>query len=111
MPATAGTVFDKIRTPRTIWFATPWLMGNSKTGMSATRVQRELELGSYLTAGAMPRGDVEPVRVHRHEHWRGTRALGPRRSHLRSEPLLAITEIPHFRSSKFPRRVSYPRGS
>ncbi len=73
VPATAGTIFDKIRTPRAIWFATAWLMGNGKTGASATRVRRELEPGSYLTAWAMLRGDVEvePVRVRRHEHWGG----------------------------------------
>jgi len=51
--ATAGTIFDKTRTPLTVWFAAAWLMVNSKTGISATQLQREMELGSYQTAWAM----------------------------------------------------------
>lgn len=53
MSATAGTIFDKTRTPLTVWFAAAWLMVNSKTGISATQLQREMELGSYQTAWAM----------------------------------------------------------
>jgi transposase-like protein len=51
--ATAGTIFDKTRTPLTVWFATAWLMVNSKTGISATQLRREMELGSIQTAWAM----------------------------------------------------------
>ena len=51
--ATAGTIFDKTRTPLSIWFAAAWLMVNSKTGISATQLQREMELGSIQTAWAM----------------------------------------------------------
>lgn len=51
--ATAGTIFDKTRTPLSVWFAAAWLMVNSKTGISATQLQREMELGSIQTAWAM----------------------------------------------------------
>lgn len=50
---TAGTIFDKTRTPLTVWFATAWLLVNSKTGVSATQLRREMELGSIQTAWAM----------------------------------------------------------
>jgi transposase-like protein len=51
--ATAGTIFDKTRTPLTVWFATGWRMVGDKVGISATQLQREMELGSYQTAWAM----------------------------------------------------------
>jgi len=51
--ATAGTIFDKTRTPLTVWFATAWRMVGDKIGVSATQVQREMQLGSYQTAWAM----------------------------------------------------------
>lgn len=51
--ATAGTIFDKTRTPLTVWFATAWRMVGDKVGVSATQIQREMELGSYQTAWAM----------------------------------------------------------
>ena len=50
---TSGTVFDKTRTPLTVWFATAWRMVSDKVGVSATQVQREMELGSIQTAWAM----------------------------------------------------------
>jgi transposase-like protein len=51
--ATAGTIFDKTRTPLTVWFAVAWRMVGDKVGISATQVRREMELGSYQTAWAM----------------------------------------------------------
>ena len=51
--ATAGTIFDKTRTPLTVWFATAWRMVADKVGVSATQVQREMELGSIQTAWMM----------------------------------------------------------
>jgi len=51
--ATAGTIFDKTRTPLTVWFATAWRMVEGKAGVSATQVRREMELGSYQTAWVM----------------------------------------------------------
>lgn len=51
--ATAGTSFDKTRTPLTVWFAVAWRMVSDKVGISATQVQREFEFGSYQTAWTM----------------------------------------------------------
>ena len=51
--ATAGTIFDKTRTPLTVWFATAWRMVGDKVGVSATQVQWEMEFGSYQTAWVM----------------------------------------------------------
>lgn len=47
---TAGTVFDKTRTPLTTWFAAAWYVTNQKFGASALGLQRVLGLGSYETA-------------------------------------------------------------
>ena len=50
---TAGTVFDKTRTPLTVWFAVAWRMVGDKVGISTIQVQREMELGSIQTAWMM----------------------------------------------------------
>ena len=50
---TAGTVFEKTRTPLRTWFATVWYVTNQKQGVSALGVQRVLGLNSYQTAWAM----------------------------------------------------------
>ena len=50
---TAGTIFDKTRTPLRLWFEAAWLMTSQKHGVSALGVQRALGLGSYQTAWAM----------------------------------------------------------
>jgi transposase-like protein len=50
---TAGTIFDKTRTPLTVWFAACWLLATGKDGVSALSLQRALEIGSYQTAWAM----------------------------------------------------------
>lgn len=50
---TAGTIFDKTRTPLTVWFAIGWRMVGDKVGVSATQVHREMEFGSYQTAWAI----------------------------------------------------------
>jgi hypothetical protein len=50
---TAGTLFDRRRTPLTVWFEACWLFASGKDGMSALRLQRSLEIGSYATAWAM----------------------------------------------------------
>lgn len=47
---TAGTVFDKTRTPLRSWFAAAWYATNQKHGVSALGLQRVLGLGSYETA-------------------------------------------------------------
>ena len=51
--ATAGTVFQKTRTPYRSWFAAVWYITNQKSGVSALGLKRLLGLGSYQTAWAM----------------------------------------------------------
>lgn len=50
---TAGTIFDRTRTPLTVWFTACWLFAAGKDGISAQSLQRTLEIGSYQTAWAM----------------------------------------------------------
>jgi hypothetical protein len=50
---TAGTIFDRTRTPLTVWFTACWLFATQKDGISAQSLQRALEIGSYPTAWAM----------------------------------------------------------
>jgi transposase-like protein len=50
---TAGTLFDRRRTPLTVWFTACWMFAAHKDGISALSLQRSLEIGSYPTAWAM----------------------------------------------------------
>jgi transposase-like protein len=50
---TAGTLFDKTRTPLRVWLAAAWYVTNQKLGVSALGLQRVLGLGSYETAWTM----------------------------------------------------------
>ena len=50
---TAGTIFDRTRTPLTVWFAACWSFASGKDGISALSLKRTLEIGSYQTAWAM----------------------------------------------------------
>ena len=50
---TAGTLFDRRRSPLTVWFAACWMFASQKDGISAQSLQRALEVGSYQTAWAM----------------------------------------------------------
>lgn len=50
---TAGTIFDRTRTPLTVWLHACWLFATGKDGISAQSLQRTLEIGSYQTAWAM----------------------------------------------------------
>jgi len=50
---TAGTLFDRRRSPLTVWFAVCWAFVSQKDGVSALSLQRTLEIGSYQTAWAM----------------------------------------------------------
>ena len=50
---TAGTIFDKTRTPLRVWFAAAWYVTSQKQGVSALGLQRVLGLNSYQTAWAM----------------------------------------------------------
>lgn len=50
---TAGTIFDKTRTPLRVWLAAAWYVTNQKQGVNALGLQRVLGLGSYQTAWTM----------------------------------------------------------
>ena len=50
---TAGTIFEKTRTPISSWFAAAWYITSQKNGVSALGLQRMLGLGSYQTAWTM----------------------------------------------------------
>lgn len=50
---TAGTIFDRTRTPLTVWFNACWLFATGKDGISTLSLKRTLEIGSYQTAWAM----------------------------------------------------------
>ena len=50
---TAGTIFDRTRTPLTVWFHACWAFATAKDGVSALALQRDLQIGSYQTAWAM----------------------------------------------------------
>jgi len=47
---TAGTIFDRTRTPLRVWFAAMWFVTSQKDGASALGLKRVLGLGSYQTA-------------------------------------------------------------
>ncbi|AMM34744.1 transposase (plasmid) [Sinomonas atrocyanea] len=49
---TAGTIFDRTRTPLRTWFAAIWFVTSQKNGVSALGLQRVLGFGSYETAWA-----------------------------------------------------------
>jgi len=46
-------LFDRRRTPLTVWFMACWMFAAQKGGISALSLQRALEIGSYPTAWAM----------------------------------------------------------
>ena len=50
---TAGTIFERTRTPLTVWFTAGWLLVSGKDGISALSLKRTLAIGSYPTAWAM----------------------------------------------------------
>ena len=50
---TAGTLFQGTRTPLRQWFAAAWLVATAEQGVSARRLARALDLGSYETAWTM----------------------------------------------------------
>ena len=81
---TAGTIFDKTRTPLKVWMAAAWYLTNQKQGVSALGLQRVLGLGSYQTAWTM---------LHRFR----CAMVSPDREHLKGvveidETYLAITD-------------------
>lgn len=67
---TAGTIFEKTRTPLRVWFAAIWYLTSQKHGVSALGLQRVLGLGSYQTAWTilhrLRRAMVRPERERLH---------------------------------------------
>jgi transposase-like protein len=63
---TAGTIFHRIRTPLSTWFAAIWFITSQKNGVSAQGLQRVLGFSSYDTAWAwlhkLRRAMVRPER-------------------------------------------------
>ncbi len=47
---TAGTIFERTRTPLPLWFRAVWWVTGQKNGASALNLQQVLGLGSYETA-------------------------------------------------------------
>ena len=45
----AGTIFDRTRTPLTVWFSVCWHFATGKDGIAALSLKRTLEIGSYQT--------------------------------------------------------------
>ena len=89
---TAGTLFDKTRTPLRVWLGAAWYLTNPKQGVSALGLQRVLGLGSYQTAWTMlhrlRRAMVRPGR----EQLKGLVEV--------DEPYLAITDRQNLLSPK-----------
>jgi len=50
---TSGTIFERTRTPLTVWFEAIWLLTADKTGISAAHLHRVLPIASYQTAWTM----------------------------------------------------------
>ena len=50
---TAGPLFERTRTPLTVWFTACWLLARGKDGISALSRKRTLAIGSYQTAWAL----------------------------------------------------------
>jgi transposase-like protein len=50
---TAGTIFDRTRTPLTVWFTACWHFATGKDGISALSLKRTLAIGSYQTVWAI----------------------------------------------------------
>ena len=49
----AGTIFERTRTPLTVWFSACWHFATGKDGISALSLKRTLEIGSYQTVWAL----------------------------------------------------------
>lgn len=62
---TAGTIFDKTRTPLIVWFEVAWHITTAKNGMSAQTIEQTLGI-SYRTAWTMlQRFRIAMVNTHR----------------------------------------------
>jgi transposase-like protein len=97
---TAGTIFDKTRTPLVEWFAAAWLVTSQKHGLSAMGLKRALGLGSYQTAWMMlhrfraamvrPGRDRLSGRVEVDETYVGGEEIGVRGRQTEQKSIVAI---------------------
>jgi transposase-like protein len=63
--ATAGTLFDKTRTPLTTWFEAAWHVTTAKSGLSAVTLQRTLGTSYRVAWAILQRFRVAMVRTGR----------------------------------------------
>jgi transposase-like protein len=63
--ATAGTLFDKTRTPLTTWFEAAWHVTTAKNGLSAVTLQRTLRTSYRVAWAILQRFRVAMVRAGR----------------------------------------------
>jgi len=62
---TAGTIFDKTRTPLTTWFDAAWHVTAAKNGMSAKTLERMMGVSYHVAWHMLHRFRVAMVRSHR----------------------------------------------
>lgn len=97
---TAGTIFERTRSPLTLWFRAIWWVVSQKNGASALGLQKVLGLGSYRTAWTwlhkLRRAMVRPGRdllrgtVEVDESFVGGREPGGGRRHVGKKALVVI---------------------
>src|SRR3990172_5573665 len=113
---TAGTIFDKTRTPLQTWFAAAWFVTSQKHGLSALGLQQALGLGSYQTAwmmlhrlrAAMVRPERERLsgRVEVDETYVGGEEEGVRGRQTQEKSIVAIAVELHEPKNFAPPRLS-----
>ena len=62
---TAGTIFDRTRTPLTTWLEAAWHVTTAKNGMSATTIERTLGISYHVAWTMLQRFRVAMVRSER----------------------------------------------
>lgn len=106
---TAGTIFQKSKTPLRVWFQAAWLAAAQKHGISARGVQQALEISSYRTAWTLLRklrlAMVRPGRDRLHGHvevdeaWVGSRITPgnqpPKKTTGKGLVAIAVESMPH----------------
>ena len=102
---TAGTIFEKTRTPLSTWFAAAWQVAGQKNGLSAMALKQLLGLGSYQTAWTMlhklRRAMVRPERerlrgvVEVDENYVGGSEAGVHGRHTEKKAIVAIAVEVH----------------
>ena len=64
---TAGTIFDKTRTPLTTWFDAAWHVTTAKNGMSAKTLERTMNISYHVAWHMLHRFRVAMVRAFREQ--------------------------------------------